>query len=124
MNISQLLEALKVDAASMPMGERLLGGCVTALLSMVVVFIVLVLIALIIRVVNVAPNDKKDKLAEIKFNENQEGLEESITENNDDLIAIISAAIVASGNKNIVVKRINRTNNIQSNWEKTHNIEV
>ncbi|MCC3868776.1 OadG family protein [Terrisporobacter mayombei] len=124
MSISQLLEALKVDAASMPMGERLLGGCATALLSMGTVFIVLVLIALIIRIVNVAPNDKKDKVAEIKFNENQESLEESMTENDDHLIAIITAAIVASGNKNIVVKRISRTNNIQSNWEKTHNIEV
>lgn len=124
MSISQLLEALKVDAASMPMGERILGGCATALLSMGVVFIVLVLIAFIIRIVNVDPKDKKNMVAEIKSNENKEVLGESITENDDDLIAVITAAIVASGNKNIVVKRISRTNNIQSNWEKTHNIEV
>ncbi|MEW9076894.1 OadG family protein [Terrisporobacter glycolicus] len=124
MSISQLLEALKVDAASMPMSERLLAGCATALLSMGVVFIVLVLIALIIRIVNVAPEDKKNKMMQIKTDENKEVLEESNLDSNDDLIAVITAAIIASGNKNIIVKRIIRTNNIQSNWEKTHNIEV
>lgn len=124
MSISQLLESLKVDAASMPMGERLLAGCATTLLSMVVVFIVLVLIAMIIRVVNAAPEDKKSKMAEIKVDENKEVLEEVNSEDNDELVAVITAALVASGNKNIVVKRISRTNNIQSNWEKTHNIEV
>lgn len=124
MNISQLLENLKIDAASMPMGERLLAGCATTLLSMVVVFIVLVLIAVIIKIVNVAPEDKKNKVAEIKVDGNKEVSEEISTEDNNELVAVITAAISASSNKNIVVKRISRTNNIQSNWEKTHNIEI
>ncbi len=124
MNISQLLENLKIDAASMPMGERLLAGCATTLLSMVVVFIVLVLIAEIIKVVNAGPKDKKNKVAEIKVDENKEVSEEISTEDDNELVAVITAAISASSNKNIVVKRISRTNNIQSNWEKTHNIEI
>lgn len=124
MNISQLLEKLKIDAASMPMGERLLAGFSTTLLSMVVVFIVLVLIAEIIKVVNAGPKDKKNKVVEIKVDENKEVSEEISTEDDNELVAVITAAISASSNKNIVVKRINRTNNIQSNWEKTHNIEI
>lgn len=124
MNISQLLEKLKIDAASMPMGERLLAGFSTTLLSMVVVFIVLVLIAEIIKVVNAGPKDKKNKVVEIKLDENKEVSEEISTEDDNELVAVITAAISASSNKNIVVKRINRTNNIQSNWEKTHNIEI
>lgn len=120
MNISQLLEALKVDAASMPMGERLLGGCVVALLAMGVVFIILILIALIIRVVNVAPKDNKNELAQTNVDEDKEVLEET----NNELVAVITAVIAASENKNIVVKRIRRTNNIQSNWEKMHDMQV
>lgn len=121
MNISGLLENLKVDINSLSMGERLLGGLATALLSMLVVFVVLVLISCIIKVIN-----PKSKEVEVKATQTEIVDKADLHEEIDDteLIAAITAAIVSSSNKNIVVRRIRRTNNIYSNWEKTANVEV
>lgn len=126
MSISELLQMLKTDINSMSMGEKILGGVYTALLAMGVVFIVLALIMFIIKVINITPTDKNvDKVSNSSDIAN---VQENQTSNelNDDieLVSVITAAIMASSSKNIVVRRITRTNNIQSNWEKTSNIEV
>lgn len=126
MSISELLQMLKTDINSMSMGEKILGGVYTALLAMGVVFIVLALIMFIIKVINITPIDKNvDKVSNSSDIAN---VQENQTSNelNDDieLVSVITAAIMASSSKNIVVRRITRTNNIQSNWEKTSNIEV
>lgn len=126
MSISELLQMLKTDINSMSMGEKILGGVYTALLAMGVVFIVLALIMFIIKVINITPTDKNvDKvynssdIANVQENQTSNELNDDI-----ELVSVITAAIMASSSKNIVVRRITRTNNIQSNWEKTSNIEV
>lgn len=120
MNISELLQTLKNDASTMSIGEKLLGGLATALLAMGVVFVILVLIALIIRVINTPP--KLQIETELHNGEKFEEIKEDTEVDNTVLTAIITAAIVASGNKNIVVRRITRTNNTKSNWEKVTNV--
>lgn len=120
MNISELLQTLKTDIGTMSMGDKLLGGLSTALLAMGVVFIILILISFIIRVINVQP---KEEVQSTRSDfEGIEKNEKSIEEDNTELMAVITAAIVASSTKNIVVRRITRTNNIKSNWEKSSNI--
>ncbi|MEF9992420.1 MAG: OadG family protein [Romboutsia sp.] len=113
MNISELLNTLKTDIATMSIGEKLLGGFSTALLAMIVVFTILVLIAFIIRIINAQPKEV-EKIKEVETNK----IVEEKLEDSTELTAIITAAIVASSNKNIVVRRITRTNNVKSNWEK------
>lgn len=131
MNISGLLETLKTNIDTMSMGEKILGGFATALLAMIVVFTILVLISLIIRVINTQPKETsneaknnsshKSNTIDIVRDAILEKAEEDLSDE-DELIAIVTAAIVATSGKNIVVKRITRTNNNKSNWEKTSNI--
>lgn len=131
MNISELLENLKTNIDTMSMGEKVLGGLATALLAMLVVFIILALISLIIRVINTQP---KETNKESTNNSSQKSNTTNIVRDaiakkakedlldEDELIAVITSAIVAATGKNIVVKRITRTNNNKSNWEKISNI--
>lgn len=124
MSISELLQNLKIDASSMHMGEKLLAGLYTTLLAMGVVFIILVLIAFIIKIINDKPkvgNKKLNKdINEMKAQENKQPQTQEQYDN--ELISVITAAIAASGSKNIIVRRIERTNNKQSDWEKMTNI--
>lgn len=129
MNISGLLENLKNNIDAMSMKEIILGGFATALLAMMVVFTILVLISLIIRIINAQPNEKvnessKNKsvdIVDVLANKAEEDLNDNL-EDDDELVAIITASIVAASGKNIVVKRITRTNNNKSSWEKVTNI--
>ncbi|RDY22664.1 hypothetical protein CHF27_012190 [Romboutsia maritimum] len=124
MSISELLQNLKIDASSMTMGEKLLAGLYTTLLAMGVVFIILVLISFIIKIINDKPkvgNKKLNKdINEMKAQENKQPQTQEQYDN--ELISVITAAIIASESKNIIVRRIERTNNKQSDWEKMTNI--
>lgn len=116
MNISQLLNSLKDPQNTLTIGEKLLAGFSVTILSMTVVFIVLVIIAGIISLLQ-----KENKKIENKVIENKVG-ETSVTESEDmnELIAVITAAICAttgSNSSDIVVKRIARSNNSKSSWE-------
>lgn len=126
MNISGLLENLKTNIDTMSMGDILLGGLATAVLSMLVVFTILVLISLLIRVINTQPKEQvtQDSNTAKKDDAIREAIAQKAEEdlsNNTELIAAITGAIVAASGKNIVVRRITRTNNNKSNWEKTSN---
>lgn len=122
MNISQLLEALKNPSSSLSIGEKLLAGVSVAVLSMAVVFIVLVVIALIIAILQ---RDKSKKVKEennleiIKQKENE--IQKDNNENFEELVSVITAAIAATtGNStnNIVVRKIQRSNNTKTSWER------
>ena len=122
MNISQLLEALKNPSSALSIGEKLLAGVSVAVLSMVVVFIVLVVIALIIAILQ---RDKSRKIKEdnnletVKQEENK--IQKDNNENFGELVSIITAAIAATtGNStnNIVVRKIQRSNNTKTSWER------
>lgn len=121
MSISQLLEALKDPSVPITIGEKLLAGVCVAILSMVVVFIVLVIIAFIIKILQI---DKSKKQRVIKDLEPpQQNLLDNKTsnENIEELVSVITASIAAAtGNSlnNIVVKKIQRTNNNKSSWER------
>lgn len=117
MNISQLLEALKDPSSVLSTGEKLLGGISVALLSMGVVFIILVIIALIITIL------QKDRSSKIKLDivKNEDDENKSNEDDFKELVAVITASIAAStGNStnNIIVRKIQRSNNNKSSWER------
>lgn len=123
MNTSQLLENLKSNPDILSLGEKLLGGLVVAALSMLVVFVVLIIIALVIQLMNKAPQDNKpqqDQGPLMRTQELQLEQEEVNLVDNKALVAVITAAISASSNNNIVVRRIVRTNNVQGTWERSN----
>lgn len=112
MNISQLLKTLKDSTVTLSMGEALVAGVSVALISMSVVFIVLLVITAIIKLLQ---SEKLQKETTIESKEVKK--DESIEE----LVSVITAAIAAStGNStnNIIVRKISRTNNSKTNWER------
>lgn len=122
MNISQLLEAVKDPSSTLSMGEKLLAGVSVAVLSMAVVFIVLVVIALIIAILQ---RDKSKKVKEdnIELIKRKEDEIKEVNNNEDlgELVSVITAAIAATtGNStnNIVVRKIQRSNNTKTSWER------
>ncbi|MEG2291408.1 MAG: OadG family protein [Clostridium sp.] len=123
MNISQLLEALKDPSAVLSLGEKLLAGVSVAILSMGVVFIVLVVIALIIAILQ---KDRSDKNKEVSATTNikelsNELIKASSNDNTEELVSVITAAIAAAtGNSinNIIVRKIERSNNNKTSWER------
>ncbi|MFR3499498.1 OadG family transporter subunit [Paraclostridium bifermentans] len=121
MNISQLLEALKDPSASISIGEKLLAGVCVAILSMVVVFIVLILISLIIKILQVDRNGKQKNVANVEPIQEASIENKNSNENIEELVSVITASIAAAtGNStnNIIVRKIQRTNNNKSSWER------
>ncbi|MDU1538497.1 MAG: OadG family protein [Paraclostridium sp.] len=122
MNISQLLEAVKDSSSTLSMGEKLLAGVSVAVLSMAVVFIVLVVIALIIAILQ-RDGSKKVKEDNIEVIKQKEDEIKEVNNNEDlgELVSVITAAIAATtGNStnNIVVRKIQRSNNTKTSWER------
>lgn len=122
MNISQLLEAVKDPSSTLSMGEKLLAGVSVAVLSMAVVFIVLVVIALIIAILQ-RDGSKKVKEDNIELIKQKEDEIKEVNNNEDlgELVSVITAAIAATtGNStnNIVVRKIQRSNNTKTSWER------
>lgn len=122
MNISQLLEAVKDPSSTLSMGEKLLAGVSVAVLSMAVVFIVLVVIALIITILQ-RDGSKKVKEDNIEVIKQKEDEIKEVNNNEDlgELVSVITAAIAATtGNStnNIVVRKIQRSNNTKTSWER------
>ncbi|GIM32595.1 OadG family transporter subunit [Paraclostridium bifermentans] len=121
MNISQLLEALKDPSASISIGEKLLAGVCVAILSMAVVFIVLVIISLIIKILQVDRTEKQKTVANVEPIQEASIENKSSNENIEELVSVITASIAAAtGNStnNIIVRKIQRTNNNKSSWER------
>lgn len=121
MNISQLLEALKDPSASISIGEKLLAGVCVAILSMAVVFIVLVIISLIIKILQVDRTEKQKNVANLEPIQEASIENKSSNENIEELVSVITASIAAAtGNStnNIIVRKIQRTNNNKSSWER------
>lgn len=123
MNISQLLEALKDSADVLTIGEKLLAGLSVTALSMVVVFIVLVIIA---ATISLLQKEKAKPQVTPVVNNNveitiQSQEEVNTSDNMEELVSVITAAIAATtGNStnNIVVRKIVRSNNSKTSWEK------
>ncbi|EQK42406.1 oxaloacetate decarboxylase, gamma chain family protein [[Clostridium] bifermentans ATCC 638] len=121
MNISQLLEALKDPSASISIGEKLLAGVCVAILSMAVVFIVLVIISLIIKILQVDRTEKQKTVVNVEPIQEASIENKSSNENIEELVSVITASIAAAtGNStnNIIVRKIQRTNNNKSSWER------
>ncbi|MFL1536567.1 OadG family transporter subunit [Paraclostridium bifermentans] len=121
MNISQLLEALKDHSASISIGEKLLAGVCVAILSMAVVFIVLVIISLIIKILQIDRTEKQKTVADVEQIQEASIENKSSNENIEELVSVITASIAAAtGNStnNIIVRKIQRTNNNKSSWER------
>ncbi|WP_373600950.1 OadG family protein [Paraclostridium bifermentans] len=121
MNISQLLESLKDPSAVLSLGEKLLVGVSVAILSMTVVFIILVMIALIITILQKDRSGKKEVKSEVNLENEVVEIQQSNNEDFGELVSVITAAIAATtGNStnNIIVRKIQRSNNNKTNWER------
>lgn len=121
MNISQLLEALKDPSSVLSLGEKLLVGVSVAILSMVVVFIILLLIALIITLLQKDKSSKNERKPELILENKAVETQKDENEDFGELVSVITAAIAAAtGNStnNIVVRKIQRSNNNKTNWER------
>lgn len=120
MNISQLLETLKDPTITLSIGETLLAGVSVALLSMSVVFIVLLVI---VAIINLLQSEKLKIISKKKLQKENiiESKEIKKDENIEELVSVITAAIAAlTGNStnDIIVRKISRTNNSKTNWER------
>ena len=129
MNLSNILESLKESSINLSIGEKLFAGLSIAILSMILVFIVLGLIALLINLLQLDRNTKIDENSKLDKNKivkaNVIEDEEIDMMKDSELVSVIIASILASKdeNTNIVVRRIVRTNNQKSNWEKSINLK-
>ncbi|MEG1312148.1 MAG: OadG family protein [Romboutsia sp.] len=120
MSISQLLEALKNPQVTLSVGEKLLAGFSVALFSMGVVFIVLMLIS---GIISLLQREKKisQPLEKIKSESVNKCVEKKEIDDMGELVSVITAAICSvTGNSsnNIVVKKIVRSNNSKTSWER------
>ena len=129
MNLSNILESLKESSINLSIGEKLFAGLSIAILSMILVFIVLGIIALLINLLQLDRNTKIDENSKLDKNKivkaNVIEDEEIDMMKDSELVSVIIASILASKdeNTNIVVRRIVRTNNQKSNWEKSINLK-
>lgn len=121
MNISQLIEALKDPSIVLSFSDKLLVGVSVALLAMVIVFIILLTIAGIITLLQRDGSNKKQITPKVVESMEVNKVEEENNEDIGELVSVITAAIAsATGNStnNIVVRKIQRTNNNRTSWER------
>ena len=131
MNISQLLEMLKQPGAVSTVGSKFIAGIFVALLSMAVVFILLSIISILMSSIQREKSKKENQIIlEIQnpediINRKNKALNETNEDmNNEQLVAVITAAICAASGKNsnsFLVRKISRTNNNISTWENMSN---
>ena len=97
------------------------------LFSMILVFVVLLAISYLIELLRIATNGKvetKDTL--VKENKTMEEIPEKENLNDEELVAVIAAAIAASmgvGIPDINIKSINRVSPSEPKWAETGRIE-
>ena len=122
--MKELIAQMAADVSSMSMAEKMLGGLVVTLFSMVIVFIVLVIIMYAIKIMTSSLSEKPKK---IKIEEVKVAQEDKVTPisdtfqagagNDEEEIAAVMAAIAthyASGETRIVIRNIAR--NGMSSW--------
>lgn len=125
MNISQLLEAVKNPDITLSLSEKLVVGFSVALISMAVVFVILILIACVIKILQ---NDAQREVKNNKqISKDNVSIETQVVNNGQDieeLVSVITAAIASATGKStnsIVVRKISRTNNSKTSWERMSN---
>ena len=122
--MKELIAQMAADVSSMSLAEKMLGGLVVTLFSMVIVFIVLVIIMYAIKIMTSSLSEKPKK---IKIEEVKVAQEDKVTPisdtfqagagNDEEEIAAVMAAIAtyyASGDTKIVIRSIAR--NGMSSW--------
>lgn len=122
--MKELIAQMAADVSSMSLAEKMLGGLVVTLFSMVIVFIVLVIIMYAIKIMTSSLSEKPKK---IKIEEVKVAQEDKVTPisdtfqagagNDEEEIAAVMAAIAtnyASGETRIVIMNIAR--NGMSSW--------
>lgn len=133
-SFNQLLEMFKdsEQLATMANSDKVLVTLFVAALGMSVTFAVLVFlwfcISMFAKVINAAQDagNKKGEIVEVTSVTQVQSLEEVSQDEDEELIAVISAAIAASMNTsihNIVVRNIVSVNDNSPSWSKTGRIE-
>lgn len=114
--------------------QKLAGSLIVVFQGMIIVFIVLLLILISTKIMSAVLADKKvsqpDLLATHTPHPEVGNLECSDSVTDEELVAVITAAVVAAeGTNNIVVSRIRKVKNHASNWnvagiKETMNISI
>ena len=120
--MNELITQMASDVSSMSMAEKMLGGLVVTLFSMMIVFVVLMIIMYAIKLMTSSLSEKPKKIKEddVKVAKSEEipKISESCKAKNDnEEIAAVMAAIAtyyASGDTKIVIRSIAR--NGMSSW--------
>ena len=120
--MNELITQMASDVSSMSMAEKMLGGLVVTLFSMMIVFVVLMIIMYAIKLMTSSLSEKPKKIKEddVKVAKSEEipQISESCKAKNDnEEIAAVMAAIAthyASGETRIVIRNIAR--NGMSSW--------
>lgn len=111
MNASELLYKMSYDISSLGTGDKMFGASIVTLLSMGIVFGVLVLLMISVKALNFTVAGKKSmgikgpvSQETVPLLKSSEATEEMIDE--EELIAVISAAIAASMRKSLSEIRV------------------
>lgn len=122
MNINEIINSVKVDIIKLPLGERMIGSVLLALVSMTIVFIILACISGMISIMYRGSKFNKN-IKEEKVNIKEVFKEEILDISNDNInqkqiIAAIIACIIqfSCSDSEIIVRKIKRSNNLYSNW--------
>lgn len=114
---------------SMSMGEKLLASTYVAILGMAITFIALIILWGCILIMSNMLNTKKPKKEAVQVAKSTPAPQPAVVEepqNNEELIAVITAAIAASLNTtthNIIVKNILRVSDRSPAWNRAGRVE-
>lgn len=123
-----ILDKMKNDHESLGFGEKLYGSIQITFFGILVVFIVLFILYIAINILSKLLNENKSPKTEVSKEEVKavDEVEEKENENDEELIAVITAAIASSMNKStcdIRVNNIKRINDPTPAWGKFGRVE-
>jgi sodium pump decarboxylase gamma subunit len=125
MDLTQLLETMKLDITSLGTGEKVFGGLVVTLLCMVIVFLVLIVLMFIVKAMRVISGEKKktdEPKPEIITETKAPAPASAIAGDDDELTAVITAVLAAAegSGSGLVVRSITRVPDYGTQWSKTY----
>jgi sodium pump decarboxylase gamma subunit len=125
MDLTQLLQTMRDDIASLDLGQKVVGGLVVTLLCMVIVFMVLIVLMFIVKAMRVARKEKGNADGErpaVKTAPPVSLPSAIISEDGDEIAAVIAAALAAAGGgeSGLIVRNITRVPDQGTQWSKTY----
>ncbi|MDR1704448.1 MAG: OadG family protein [Clostridiales bacterium] len=125
MDLTQLLQTMRDDIASLDIGQKAVGGLVVTLLCMVIVFMVLIVLMFIVKAMRIARKEKGNQEGDtpaVKAEALVSLPSAIISEDDDEIAAVIAAALAAAGGgaSGLIVRNITRVPDQSTQWSKTY----